>query len=149
MNDNNTSDTLKSHIKRIRPFITRCVLILPLICYQPVVEGYLHFYIITGNPIILFIRQSGMGVYAIIVLAAIVGKRWGWLTAPFVTIVSGVWYAFAEIGFKGDRDFEENIFATFLVAIILALPIGIIVSLVYRERYKKFQNNVVDTNKSS
>ena len=147
MNDNNINNTLKSHTKHIRPFIARCALILLLICYQPVVEGYLHFYIITGNPIILFLRQSGLGVYAIIVLAAIVGKCWGWLTAPFVTIVSGIWYAFAEVGFKGDRDFEENIFAVFFVSIILALPIGILVSFVYRKRYKKFNTNAVDIKK--
>ena len=112
-------------------------------------EGYLYFYIIKGNPVIQFLRQSTLGFLAIIVLAAIVGKCWGWLTAPLVTIVSGIWYAFAEVGFKGDRDFEENIFAVFFVSIILALPIGIVVSLAYRKRYKKFKNNAVDVDKSS
>jgi hypothetical protein len=111
------------------------------------VEGYLYFYIIRGNTVIQFLRQSGLGFLAIIVLAAIVGKCWGWLTAPLVAIVSGIWYAFAEIGFRGDRDFEENIFGAFFLSIILALPIGILVSLANRKRHKKFNTNAVDIKK--
>ena len=125
----------------MKQLFIRCIFLLLLICYEPIVEGYLYFYIIPGNSVLQFLRQTSLATVIILFMAALVGRNFGWLTAPMVCIVSGVWYAFAEVGFRGDRDFEENIFFAWFFAIVLAFPIGLIVSLIsWRASRKQIHN---------
>jgi hypothetical protein len=141
MKSNTSTISLDRDNKRIPSLVVRCAFLFLLICYMPVIEGYLYFYTDLGIPVVQFLRQTGIGLIIVLVLSAILGRGYGWLTAPLVFIVSGIWYAFAEVGYKGERDFEENFFSAWFFAIVLALPIGLIISLITRWLVRKQTHN--------
>jgi len=114
--------------------LLRVLALLALLLFEPVVLGYLYYGHLDGNPILMFMRRSLFFCFFFMFLAAWVGGRWGWITAPGVRLLSGVLYGLVELKMKGPGNFSENMAVVLIMTLVFALPMGLVVSYYFSQR---------------
>jgi hypothetical protein len=101
-----------------------------LTCYAPLVDGYVYnrrFWFDTLQ-VEVWVPPEPLPLLCTIYLAARLGGRLGFLTAPLVMVASGVWYAYATVGAES-KDFDEQLFYGCISA-IPALAGGCLICLI-------------------
>ena len=114
--------------------LLRVLALLALLLFEPVVLGYLYYGHLEGNPILMFMRRSLFFCFFFMFLAAWVGRRWGWITAPGVRLVSGVLYGLVELKMQGPGNFSENMAVVLVMTLVFALPMGLVVSYYFSQQ---------------
>jgi hypothetical protein len=75
----------------------------------------------------------------VVVVAALASKRWAWLITPITTLLAGAAYTISELQTRGfvQSEFEKLVLFALVLAIDLALPVGILVSLAFYYKGRK------------
>ncbi|MHC4604917.1 MAG: hypothetical protein ACYS6W_16500 [Planctomycetota bacterium] len=118
----------------IKPIPTALVIAI-LIGYPPLNEYF--WSLCLGDSNLLSLLRV---IWPLIVITgtALVTKKWAWVACPVVVLAAGLWLGIISFEFRWSFDkLEKIVLTSFLVAGVMALPVGILVSLGYYFKQKK------------
>jgi len=119
----------------------RIAALIALLLFSPLVLCYLYHKYFAGNFVLAFLR-GGLGsiffLFFFMFLAAWVGGRWGWLTAPGVQFLSGLLSAIVEAG-MAKEPLGKTMSTVLVLTLVVALPMGAVVSYYFTQRERQQQ----------
>ncbi|MBS3762785.1 MAG: hypothetical protein KGZ25_05700 [Planctomycetes bacterium] len=129
--ENSTSGE-SGHLLLVFKILTLVVLTL----FLPVVLSFLYHGFLRGNPVLLALRENVYFLFFLIFLSAWVGGRLAWVTAPAVSLISGLLYTLVETIMTKPANVAEDVGVIVILTLVVALPTGLVVSY-YLEQLRK------------
>jgi hypothetical protein len=115
-------------------------LIATTICLD---DSAVNFELPSGSPTSWAIKMFPL---ISVFLAAWLGGRVGYITAPLVCVAYGVK---AMLGDPYQTDHTEDVGGAFIGAFIIGLPVGVVTSLIHYNRYSRARTHTLITDEAS